>query len=104
MSLVQRVSFIMVLMAVVTGAWAEDPAEITRLKEMHLSTQLVADGQAACVIAAPDTPEYLALAGVLARGIEQAMGVAPPVPGSRQTPHPAADCSTTKRCSGAAAR
>ena len=66
-----------ILAAALTCAWAEDPAQITQLKEMHLHTQLVADGQAACVIATPDTRAYLEVAGRLAQGIEGALGAAP---------------------------
>ncbi|MCD6360354.1 MAG: hypothetical protein J7M38_05755, partial [Armatimonadetes bacterium] len=67
------------VLAFMQAAPADDPESITHLKEMHLTTQLVADGAPTCVIAAPDTPEYLALAARLAAGIERTLGVAPPV-------------------------
>ncbi len=68
-----------VIVGTLAGAFAEDPAELTQIKDMHLATQLVADGAPACVIAVPDSEAYVALGQRLARGIDEALGAAPPV-------------------------
>ncbi|HUS80025.1 MAG TPA: hypothetical protein VM283_02080, partial [Armatimonadota bacterium] len=67
------------LIAATACAWCEDPDAITALRDMHLQTQLVRDGQSTCMIAAPSDAQYAALASRLAAAIGEKLGAAPPV-------------------------
>ena len=67
------------LVSLAASAYSADVAEIKKLKEMYLDTELAAKGQAKCLIAAPDEPQYAALAKKLASAIKDAYGAAPPV-------------------------
>lgn len=57
---------------------AQAPA-ITQLHDMHLRTQLAADGKPTCVIAVAEGAEFAAVAKQLAQGMAQVCGSAPPV-------------------------
>ncbi len=62
-----------------TIAGAQDVPRIDQIKPMYLHTRLVADGAPACVIAAPESEPYAALAQRIAQAIEGSCDVAPPI-------------------------
>jgi len=70
---------IAVALGLALAAQAQEIGRIDQIKPMYLQTELVADGEARCVIAAPEGEEYQAPAQRIADAIEASCGVSPPI-------------------------
>ncbi|MGD9496942.1 MAG: FG-GAP-like repeat-containing protein [Armatimonadota bacterium] len=74
---------ILTCVVMVLSAWAivcgQEIGTIEQIKPMYLQTELVAQGEARCIIAAPKDEQYQSLARRVAQAIETSCGVAPPI-------------------------